>query len=425
MTQLSIPYLIIILILLILVSGFFSGSETAMMALNRYRLRHLARKGNVTAKRVAKLLERPDRLLGIILLGNTFANILASAVATIIAVHYVGDVGVLLATILLTIVVLIFAETAPKTLAALYPQRVAFPVSLPLKVLLFFLYPLVWFINVVANAVLALFRIKVHGRMTEPLSAEELRTVVREATGKISSSYQQMLIRILSLGRVTIEDVMVPRNEIRGIDITDDWDKILMELTNVEHARMPIYRESIDNVIGMLNLRKLLTLLPQGNLTRKKLLELTTEVTFIPEVTSLNRQILNFQKENKAIGLVVDEYGDIQGLVTLQDILEEIVGEFAVDIDDVARLVQRQTDGSYFVDGSINLRDLNRVTGWELPTEGPKTLSGLVVEYLEMIPISGVALRVGGYPMEVLKVSGNTVRLVQVWPEKRSNIAII
>lgn len=419
MTQLSIPYLIIILILLILVSGFFSGSETAMMALNRYRLRHLARKGNVTAKRVAKLLERPDRLLGIILLGNTFANILASAVATIIAVHYVGDVGVLLATILLTIVVLIFAETAPKTLAALYPQRVAFPVSLPLKVLLFFLYPLVWFINVVANAVLALFRIKVHGRMTEPLSAEELRTVVREATGKISSSYQQMLIRILSLGRVTIEDVMVPRNEIRGIDITDDWDKILKQLCDIEHARMPIYRESIDHVIGMLNMRRLLTLLPKEELTKDKLIKLAGEVMFIPEVTSLSRQLMNFQKENRTVGLVVDEYGDIQGLVTLQDILEEIVGEFAIDVDDEARLVERQEDGSFIVDARISLRDLNRITSWDLPMEGPKTLGGLVVEYLETIPVSKVGLRIAGYPMVVTRVSGNAIRTIQVWPEKR------
>src|SRR3990167_1898164 len=389
-----------------------------MMALNRYRLRHLVRKGNVAAKRVSELLNRTDRLLGIILLGNTFANILASAVATIIGVYYFGDVGVFAVTILLTLVILIFAETAPKTLAALYPQRVAFPVSLPLKILLIFLYPLVWFINMVANGILSLFRIKVHDHVAEPLSAEELRTVVYEATGKISSGYQKMLLRILSLGQITIEDVMVPRNEINGIDISDEWDKILKQLSDVEHARMPIYRESIDHVIGMLNMRKLLTLLPQGELTKDKLVKLASEVTFIPEMTLLSRQLLNFQKENKTIGLVVDEYGDIQGLVTLQDILEEIVGEFAMDMEDVARLIQPQKDGSYVVDARISLRDLNRVTGWELPIEGPKTLSGLVVEYLEMIPIAGIGLRVVGYPMEVLKVSGNTVRMVQVWPEK-------
>lgn len=420
MTRLDVDYLIILLIALVLLSAFFSGSETGMMALNRYRLRHLARKGDLAAKRTAKLLERPDRILGVILLGNTFANVFASAVATIVAVHYFGDLGVLIATIIVTLILLIFAETTPKTLAALHPQRVAFPASLPLKILLTVLYPLVWFINGVANGVLRLFRIKVEGRSTEPLTAEELRSVVREASGKISSNYQQILLRVLSLGQITVEDVMVPRNEIYGIDITDKWDTILKELTTSEHTQIPIYRENIDQVIGMLNLRSLLRLLPKGELTKDRLVKLAHEVYFIPEVTLVNRQLLNFQKENKKIGLVVDEYGDIQGLVSIQDIIEEIVGEFAIDIDDVARLVQPQKEGSYLVDGRISLRDLNRITGWELPTEGPKTLSGLVIEYLEIIPISGVALRLAGYPMEVTKVSGNTIRMLRVWPEKRT-----
>ncbi len=419
MTGFNPDLLIILLILLILLSAFFSGSETGMMALNRYRLRHLARKGDPAAKRTAKLLERPDRLLGIILLGNTFANVFASAVATIIAVHYLGDLGVLISTIALTFVLLIFAETTPKTLAALRPQRVAFPASLPLKILLVILYPLVWFINGVANGVLRLFRIKVKGHMVEPLTAEELRSVVREASGKISSNYQQILLRVLSLGQITVEDVMVPRNEIYGIDITDDWDKILKQLTESEHTKIPIYRENIDQVIGMLNLRSLIGQLPKRELTKDRLVKLAKEVYFIPEVTLINRQLLNFQKENRRIGLVIDEYGDIQGLVSIQDIIEEIVGEFAIDIDDVARLVQRQEDGSYLVDGRISLRDLNRLTDWELPIEGPKTLSGLVIEHLEMIPTSGMALRLVGYPMEVIKVSGNTIRLVKVWPEKR------
>lgn len=419
MTGFNPDLLIILLILLILLSAFFSGSETGMMALNRYRLRHLARKGDPAAKRTAKLLERPDRLLGIILLGNTFANVFASAVATIIAVHYLGDLGVLISTIALTFVLLIFAETTPKTLAALRPQRVAFPASLPLKILLVILYPLVWFINGVANGVLRLFRIKVKGHMIEPLTAEELQSVVREASGKISSNYQQILLRVLSLGQITVEDVMVPRNEIYGIDITDDWDKILKQLTESEHTKIPIYRENIDQVIGMLNLRSLIGQLPKRELTKDRLVKLAKEVYFIPEVTLINRQLLNFQKENRRIGLVIDEYGDIQGLVSIQDIIEEIVGEFAIDIDDVARLVQRQEDGSYLVDGRISLRDLNRLTDWELPIEGPKTLSGLVIEHLEMIPTSGMALRLVGYPMEVIKVSGNTIRLVKVWPEKR------
>lgn len=418
MTGFNIDYLIILLILLILLSAFFSGSETGMMALNRYRLRHLARKGDPTAKRVKKLLERPDRILGIILIGNTFANVFASAVATIIAVHCFGDLGVLVTTILLTLVILIFAEITPKTLAALHPQRVAFPASLPLKILLAILYPLVWFINGVANSVLRLFSVRVQGHTTEPLTVEELRSVVREASGKISSNYQQMLLRILNLGQITVEDVMVPRNKIYGIDISSEWDKILKQLMDSEHTQILIYHDNIDQIIGMLNLRSLLNFLPNGELTKDRLVRSTQEVYFIPEVTLVNRQLLNFQKENKSIGLVVDEYGDIQGLVSIQDILEEIVGEFAISIDDVARLVQQQKDGSYLVDGRVSLRDLNRLTGWELPIEGPKTLSGLVIEYLEAIPISGVALRLAGYPMEVIKVSANTVRMVRVWPEK-------
>ncbi len=419
MKELNTYYLLIGLCLLVLLSGFFSGSETGMMALNRYRLRHLARKGHVTAKRVMKLLGRPDRLLGVILIGNTFANVLASAIATVLASHYFGDLGVFIVTIVLTLIILIFAEATPKTLAALHPQRVAFPSSFLLSLLLKVFYPLVWFVNGIANSILRLFKVRVKGGKVESLTADELRTVVREASGKISSSYQQMLLRILALEQVTVEDVMIPRNEIYGIDIADDWDKILKALMSSEHSYVPLYRENIDHVIGLLNLRNLLTLLPRSDLSKDKLVSLASEVYFVPEVTLLNRQLLNFQQENKSIGLVVDEYGDIQGLVTIQDILEEIVGQFAVDIADTARLFEKQKDGSYLVDGSINLRDLNRMTSWEFPTDGPKTLSGVIIEYLEMIPISGVALRLAGYPIEVLKVSDNKIKLVQIWPHLR------
>ncbi len=389
-----------------------------MMAINRYRLRHLARKGNLNAQRVAKLLERPDRLLGIILIGDTFSDIFASAVATVIAVHYLGEVGIIVSTLVLTFVVLIFGEVTPKTFGAIHPRRVAFTAALPLKILLIVLYPLVWLINSIANGCLRLFGVKVRGHTAEALSTEELRTVVHEATSKISSSYQQMLLRVLNLGQMTVEDVMVPKNAINGIDITDPWDKILEQLINSEHGYMPIYRESIDHVVGMLNLRQVMATMPNEALSKDKLVRLAGEVYYVPEVTLLHHQIMNFQRESKTIGLVVDEYGDIQGLVTLQDILEEIVGELSVDVDVTARLVQKQVDGSYLVDGRISIRDLNRLTAWNLSIEGPKTLSGLIVEYLETIPVSGVALRLSGYPMEIVKMSGNTVRLVKVWPEK-------
>ncbi len=389
-----------------------------MMSLNRYRLRHLVRKGNKKAQRLSRLLERPDRLLGVILIGNTFANIFASAIATVIAVHFFGDVGVIVATIVLTLAVLIFAEAAPKTLAALHPERVAFPVSGILNILLKVFYPLVWFVNTIANAVLRLFRIKVKKRGLDPLSLEELRTVVSEAKGKISSNYHQMLVRILDLEQVCVVDVMVPRNEIHGIDFEEDWKKILQSINQCEHAYMPVFRENIDDVIGMLNMRKVLTHMHTHKLTKNDLLALADKVYFVPEGALLNRQLLNFQDQQRKVGLVVDEYGDIQGLVTLQDILEEIVGEFAQGgVDDLSRLVVKQRDGSVLVDGSISIRDLNRVMHWNLSTEGPKTLSGLVIEHLEMIPLPGIGCRIAGYPMEVKSVSGNTVKLVQIWPE--------
>ena len=414
--MLNVPILIVLLIGLIILSAFFSGSETGMMSLNRYRLRHMARKEHGVAKRVLQLLQRPDRLLGVILIGNTFANILASAIATMIAVHYFGDVGVVVSTVLLTLVILIFAETTPKTFAALHPERIAYFSSLTLKVLLKIFYPLVWLVNGVSNFVLGLLGIRVKQRSLEPLSVEELRTVVHEASGKISSDYQQMLLRILDLEQVTVEDVMVPRSEIDGIDLEDDWAHILKKLTRSEHAYLPVYRDNINQVQGILNLRKVLTSMQQKTMTKEHMIHLTDSVYFVPEGALASKQLLNFQQEQKSIGLVVDEYGDVQGLVSLQDILEEIVGEFALDVEDTARLLKKQKDGSYLVSGNSAVRELNRMTGWKLPTDGPKTLSGLVIEHLEMIPIPGVSARIAGYPMEVIQVSGNTIRQVRVMP---------
>ncbi len=416
MANLNTTSLFILLGVLILISAFFSGSETGMMAINRYRLRHLARKGQLSAQRVAQLLQRPDRVLGVILVGNTFANILASAIATLLAVHYFGELGVVVATISLTFVVLVFAETMPKTLAALHPQPVAFTASVVLKILLRVLYPLIWVVNGLSNGFLRLFGIRVTPHHAEQLSADELRTVVLEAGGKISGAHQQMLLRILELEQATVDAVMVPRNEIQGIDVTKPWDEIFQQLLNSSYQYLPVYREDIDQVIGILNMQKVIPLLRQHALSVEKLLALLDEIYYVPEVTLMNHQMLNFQQENQNLGLVVDEYGDIQGLITLQDILEEIVGQFAVDIADIARLVKKQKDGSYLVDGAISIRDLNRLTGWELPTDGPRTLSGLIVEKLEMIPVSDVGLRILNYPMEVVEVSDNKIRQVRVLP---------
>lgn len=389
-----------------------------MMALNRYRLRHKARKGNRGAKRVVKLLERPDRLLGIVLLGNQFANIFASAIATVICVHYFGDIGVLVATVALTFTILIFAETAPKTLAFLHPMQFAFPASWILKVLLFFFYPFVWGISMLANGLLRCFGVRVDRHRLEPLSREELRTVVLEGSGPRANRYQHMLLRILDLEKVTVEDVMVPRSDIHGIDLNHDWDTILKQLRNADHAYMPIYEESIDQVKGVLRLRKLIEV-RDDELSREKLLEYADAVYYVPEVALLNRQLVNFQNEQQHFGLVVDEYGEIQGLVTLRDVLEEIVGEFSEDEDSLVKMVRPQKDGSVIVEGAINVRELNRITHWELSTDGPKTLSGLITHYLEMIPQASVACRIDGYPMEVIKANEHTIQLVQVWPKQR------
>jgi len=405
-----------LLIILICLSGFFSGSETAMMSLNRYRLRHLVRRKNRTAKRVYDLLKRPDRLLGVILLGNTFANILASAMGTAIAVYYWGDLGILISTVALTIIILLFAEITPKTLAACYPEKLAFPAAYPLKILLKILYPIIWFLNSIANSFLRLFKLDIQPRTPEALTTEELKTIVHEATGKLPSSHQAMLLRILDLQQMTVEDAMTPRNEIEGIDLSQPLEKCLEMITQTLHSYLPIYDEEIDHIKGMLSIKRALNALYKNGLTKEKLFELFDEAYFIPEGAVLGQQLRYFQQQKKRLGLVVDEYGDIQGLLSLTDILEEVVGEYATDFDDVANLVQPNRHGGFWVDASINIRDLNRITGWNLPTTEAKTLSGLIIEHLELIPHHRVGLRLGGYDIEVVKLDKQKIRTVRIKP---------
>lgn len=418
--MLSTHFLLTILALLILLSGFFSSAETGLMSINRYRLRHLARKGHKGAQRVFKLLERPDRLLGVILIGNTFANIFASSVTTLLAIHFFGSVGVAIATFVLTLVILIFAEITPKIFAALYPERISFFASLPLKFLLKILYPLVYIASELANGLLRLFRVhKVAGHKIDTLSQEELRTIVNEAVNKSSTKYHDMLLGILDLGKATVEDIMVPRNEIIGLDIEDDWGILLKKLKHCQHTRLPIYRHNIDKVVGLLHLRKVVNLFAETEQNKEGLIKAADPVYFIPEGTALNKQLLNFQQRKERIGLVVDEYGDIQGLVTLEDILEEIVGQFTTDLTTATDEVIAQKDGSFLIEGSANIRELNRNYNWELPTDGPKTLNGIITEYLETIPKAGICIRIEGYPIEILSVEGNTVKSALMRPTLR------
>ena len=390
-----------------------------MMALNRYRLRHLVKNQHKGAKRAAELLERPDRLIGLILFGNNFVNIVASMLAAFIAWRIMGEPGLALAPFVLTVVILVFAEVAPKTLAALHPERVAFPAAIVLKPLLTIFYPIVAAINWLANGVLRLLRILPDEVDPQQLSTDELRTVVNEAGTLISHKYQSMLVSILDLEKVTVDDIMVPRNEISGIDIEDDMDEIVELLVHSQHTRLPLYRGDVDDVLGVLHLRKILQPLEHRELDKDWLLENASEPYFVPLGTPLNTQLRNFQRQRQRIGLVVDEYGDVDGLVTLEDLLEEIVGEFTTDPADQSPDVHPQDDGTFLIDGGANVRELNRSQGWELPTDGPKTLNGLVLEYLESIPEPGTSLLIARYPVEIVQVSGNAVKTARVKPAMR------
>ncbi|MGF1727736.1 HlyC/CorC family transporter [Photobacterium nomapromontoriensis] len=420
MDDISTGVLFSLLILLLIISGYFSGSETGMMALNRYKLRHLANQGHRGAKRVEKLLSRPDRLIGLILIGNNLVNILASAIATILGMRLYGDMGVAIATGALTLVVLVFAEVTPKTLAALYPERVSYLSSIVLQLLMKLLYPLVVFVNAITNGFLHLMGLSVSNHHDGKLNSDELRTVVNEAGGLIPRRHQDMLLSILDLENVTVEDLMVPRSEIAAININDDWKSIVRQLSHSAHGRIVLYRDSIDEVVGMLRVREAYRLMMDKNdFSKENLLRAADEVYFIPEGTPLNIQLLKFQRNKQRIGLIVDEYGDIQGLITLEDILEEIVGEFTTSISPtLAEEITPQADGSLMIEGSANIRDLNKSLNWGLPTDGPRTLNGLILEYLQDIPDSQLSVKVDGYHMEIVEISDNMIKRVRILPNQ-------
>ncbi|OQY51675.1 MAG: magnesium/cobalt efflux protein [Candidatus Parabeggiatoa sp. nov. 2] len=416
MNDIPISVLFGILVFLILSSGFFSASETSMMAINRYRLRHLAAKKHRGAQRVSQLLERPDRLIGVILLGNNFVNILASSIATVIALDLMGEAGIAVAAALLTVVILIFSEVTPKTIAALHPEKVAFPASFVIKPLLSILYPLIWALNGIGNSLLKLSGISKQNQDNHHLSPEELRTVVHEAGGLIPPRHQKMLLGILDLEKVTVEEIMVPRNEIVGIDIDAPLDVITEQLAISQHTRLPLYRENIDNVIGVVHLRKLLRLFKHDEFSKKQLEKIARDLYFVPEGTPLHTQLLHFQRHKRRIGLVVNEYGDIQGLITLEDILEEIVGEFTTNPDALSLDIHPQEDGTFLVDGSITVREFNRMMQWNLSTDGPKTLNGLILEYLEVIPEAATSLLLDGHPVEIVQMANKAVKMVKIMP---------
>lgn len=399
---------------LLLLSAFFSSSETALMSLNPYRLRHLEQDGHRGAKIASNLLSRPDRLIGLILLGNNFVNIFASAIATVIGLKLLGENGIVVATFALTLIVLLFAEVTPKTMAALHPERVAFPASFILKPLLFTLYPLVWFVNLITNRMLRMFGVSPEEATSTAINTEELRVALMEAGSMIPHRHKDMLMSILDLEHVTVNDVMIPRNEMEGLDINAPFTEIVRQLSHCGFTRLPVYKDSMDNIVGILHIRKVMHLIAQDNLTPETLNGIIKEAYFVPESTPLNTQLISFQRKRRRTGLVIDEYGDLLGLITLEDIFREIVGEFTADPIDDDKEIHPQDDGSFLINGSATIREINRALHWALPTDGPKTINGLILEHLENIPDPGVSIRLDSHIIEVVQTSDNIIKTVRM-----------
>jgi len=403
---------------MVVISAWFAGSETSMMTLNRYRLRHRAKQGNRQARRVEKLLRKPDRLISLVLIGNNLVNILASALGTIVGMRLFGNAGVAIATGTLTFVILVFAEVLPKTIAALYPEKVAYPSSLLLAPLQIIMLPLVWLLNTIARLLMRLMGMKVNTVISSALNKDELRTLVNESRTQISRRNQDMLLSVLDLENVSVDDIMVPRNEIVGIDINDDWKAIVRQLTHSPHGRIVLYRDSLDDAIGMLRVREAWRLMNEKKeFTKEVMLRAADEIYVIPEGTALNVQLVKFQRNKKKVGLVVDEYGDIKGLVTVEDILEEIVGDFTTSMSPgLAEEATPQDDGSVLIDGSASVRELNKAFNWYLPEEEARTVNGMLLEVLEEIPVPGIRVRIAQYDIDILDVQDNMIKRVKVVP---------
>jgi Mg2+/Co2+ transporter CorB len=405
-----------ILAAMLALSAFFSGSETALMTLNRYRLKHLVKLNHSGAIKAQQLLHRPERLLGLILLCNNFVNNFASSIATVIAIKLYADEEsiVAIAAGILTIVMLICSEVTPKTLAAIKPEPLAFPAAWIYTPLLKILYPVVWFVNIFVNLLLKVVGVDVKKNRHDALNKDELKSIISDAESLMPVRYQKMLMGILELESATVEDIMTPRNEIIGIDLELPIEDIIAKIKTSPHTRLPVYKTSIDRIIGFIHLRKILILINQEDFDKQTIINCLDKPSFIPESTPVHNQMHRFKHEKIRIGLVVDEYGDVLGLVTLDDLLQEIVGELITE--DVA--VRAQSDGSYLVDANITLRELNRVMQWSLPTEGPKTLNGLIIEFMETIPETGTSIKLHNYPLEIIKRDENSVKLVKFLPRK-------
>ena len=410
MNEIPLWILVSAIVLLVVMSAFFSSSETSMMAINRYRLKHLVKTRNKSARRVSKLLQRTDRLLGLILIGNNFTHTLATAIATVIAIRIWNDNAVLAVTVFMTIVMIIFAEVMPKTIAALKPESIAFPASYILKPLSKLFSPLVTLVSLVSNNVTKLIGIDLEERVNEDLKPEELKTLLE--TSGVPEHQQKMLIGILEMDYLSVNDVMVPRNKITGIDLDDPLEVILKDLQETKFTYIPFFKDSIDNVMGFLTVNRKADFFSGATINIESLLNELEEPVFIPENTPLNKQLANFQSVDTRVGLIVDEYGDIEGLITLRDILEVIIGEIASSSIEKMDIMP-QKDGSYMIEGNVMLREINSRIDWNLPTDGPKTLSGLILETVQSIPEKNVGISIEGYRFETVLIKDNVVKIAK------------
>ena len=398
---------------LLCLSAFFSSAETGMMALNRFKLKHLVKQRNKSAIRANKLLQRPDRLLGIILIGNNFVNILAAALTTILCLRLFGDSGVLIGSIILTMIVLIFAEVTPKTFAANYSEKVALPSSLILKFLQKILYPLVWIVNFFSNSILKLLGVK-EKESDEDLSPEELKSILENSGDLIPSRYQEMLLSVLELDKISIDEIMIPKSEIIGIDLSKDIEEIGEFLKDSKKEFFPIFDQNLDDIKGIINLYGINSFLSSQKKDTESLLQNSEEVYFALENTSLNIQLNNFQKDKKKVAIVLDEYGSVKGMVDIKDILEEIVGELSDPHEEVKIDIKEQKDGSYLIDAGISAREVNKRLGWDLPLSGPKTLNGLILENTETIPEANISLEIENYLIETVLIKDNMIKFAKV-----------
>ena len=420
MNEIPVWLLLSSISILLVLSAFFSSAETGMMALNKYRLKHLIKQNNRSAKRADKLLKRPDRLLGVILIGNNFVNILAAALTTILCLELFGNSGVFIGSVILTIIILIFAEVTPKTFAAKNAESIALPASGILKVLQKVLYPLIWVVNFFSNSLLNLLNVKDENK-NEDITTEELKSVLENSGEMIPKRYQDMLTSILDLDEILIDEIMTPRNEILGIDIEENFEILMEKIAINQKEIMPIYEQSLDNLKGTIDTNGIKKFLISNKLSIKNFMDYADDVYVALENTPLSNQLFNFQKDNKTSAVVVDEYGDVKGLIDINDILEEIVGELSTDKTRDKIDIQKQKDGSYLIDGSAAIREINKKLSWDLPLEGPVTLNGLILEKIQTIPESNVSINLNNYLIETVLIKDNMIKFVKVLKKETVN----